>query len=79
MGGPTPLRALLPHTPIRTESDWVLKNFEELQACVGISFAGYEEKFKALVAIEAGHSLVLKLASKKGRELKKLECSINYD
>lgn len=53
---------------------------EELQACVGISYEGYEEQIKALlVAIEARWSTALKSAVKKDRELKRLKCSINYD
>lgn len=47
---------------------------------MGISCVGFEEQFKALlVAIEVGRSSALKLASKKERELRRLECSINYD
>lgn len=47
---------------------------------MGISCDGFEEQFKALIiAIESGHSLALKSASKKERELRRLECSINYD
>jgi hypothetical protein len=42
---------------------------------------GYEEQFMAiLIVIEAGcPHMVLSSASKGNRELKRLECSINYD
>lgn len=72
--GTTPLRTLLPQSPTRIASDWVLKKVEELQACVGLSCDGFEEQYKALlVAIEAGCSLALKLASKKERKLRRLK------
>lgn len=46
---------------------------------MGLFYDGFEEQFKALVAIEACCSLALKSASKKGGELRSLKCSINYD
>lgn len=72
-----PISALPPSCVV---SDWILKKVEEIHACVGISCNGFEEQFNALLkTIESGCSSVLKSNSKKERELRRLECSINYD
>lgn len=61
-------------------SDWVLRKVEELSSFLRISYAGYEEQFRALITtIEAGHPAMARSAAKKERELKRLECSINYN
>ncbi|KAF5451553.1 hypothetical protein F2P56_026652 [Juglans regia] len=79
MGSPSPLQMLPP--PIAPQaSDWVLKKVEEFHGWVEISYDGYEDQFMALlVAMEANRSTVMKSAVKKDRELKRLQCSINYD
>ena len=70
---PTPISVV---TPTRS-SDWILKKIEDLQNCLGISCAGYEEQFKALIiAIEAGQNGA---GTKRERELRRLTWSINYD
>lgn len=47
---------------------------------MGLSCEGYEDQFMALlVAMEVGRSTAMKSAVRKERELKRLECSINYD
>ncbi|KAF5465993.1 hypothetical protein F2P56_015952 [Juglans regia] len=61
-------------------SDWVFKQVEKIQSCVGLFYDGYEEQLRALlVAIEAGRSTVEQSSVKKKRELRRLHCSINYD
>lgn len=44
-----------------------------------ISYDGFKEQFKALVAIESERSSVSKSVSKKERKLRRLICSINYE
>lgn len=55
-----PLQILPPQLSTNSTSDWVLNKVEELQACLGLFYDGFEEQFKALVAIEACCSLSLK-------------------
>lgn len=40
---PTPLRTITPKLVYNLPPDWLLKTVEEVQECVGISFAGYED------------------------------------
>jgi hypothetical protein len=66
-------------------SDWVLQCAKEIRCVVGVSCEGFEEQFMAiLTAIEAGRPQKVRgsfsnCGSKGNRELKRLECSINYD
>ncbi|KAG6703730.1 hypothetical protein I3842_07G100400 [Carya illinoinensis] len=59
--------------------DWVLRKVKEIRNCVGISCDGFEEQFRALrIAIKVGQFALARSTSKKERELKRLECIINY-
>ncbi|XP_040988756.1 uncharacterized protein LOC121236396 [Juglans microcarpa x Juglans regia] len=79
MGSLSPLQTLPPQIAPRA-SDWVLKKVGELQGWVGLTCDRYEERFMALlIAMEAGRPTAMKSAVRKERELKRLECSINYD
>jgi hypothetical protein len=66
-------------------SDWVLQRMKEIHRVVGVSCVGFEEQFMALLTfIEASCSHKVsasssKLGNKGSRELRRLECSINYD
>ncbi|KAF5472286.1 hypothetical protein F2P56_009019 [Juglans regia] len=72
-----PLRMLPPSPNSDIIPDWVLKKVDELQLCTGVSCTGFEEQFWALIiAIEESR---LKSATKRERELKRLQCSINYE
>lgn len=58
---------------------------KEIHRVVGVSCVGYEDQFIALLTvIEASHihkvsTYTCKLGNKGSRELKRMECSINYD
>ncbi|KAG6700305.1 hypothetical protein I3842_08G105600 [Carya illinoinensis] len=59
-------------------STWVFNKVKDIQHVVGLKCVGYEEQFLALLtAIEAGHMIDKKMGSKKQRELKRLNWSLN--
>lgn len=61
-------------------SYWVLHKVDEVKDCVRVSCEGSKEQLKAfLVAIKVGQPSLVRSASKKDRELKRLSSSINND
>jgi hypothetical protein len=62
-------------------SDWVFQTAKEIHCVMGVLCVGYEEQFMAiLTVIEAGRPHMVPGSTSKGnRELKRLECPINYD
>jgi hypothetical protein len=83
------IRPLCTYPPIAlgdsSYSYWVLQCVKEIYPIVGISYAGHEEPFFALLTVieEEYHreeiGSLSKLGIKGNRELRNLECSINYD
>lgn len=78
------------HPPSSDEvSDWVLDRISEVSKFLGVSFEGHkDEALKLFSAIEASWTgggmggQAMQFAGQKdrgGRELRRLECSINYD
>lgn len=58
--------------------EWVLRKVDEIRSLMEIYYEGYEEQFRALLtSIEASHTDLGKSASKKDKELNRLECTIN--
>lgn len=52
---------------------------DEIKNLVGITCEGYKEQFKAILTTNVvGHIILTRSTTKKYRELKRLECSINY-
>ncbi|KAG7943367.1 hypothetical protein I3843_15G034500 [Carya illinoinensis] len=73
---PVPLNCLNPEQP--RISDWVFNTVKDIQHLVGLRCEGYEEQFMALLtAIETGHHEHRKIESKKQRELRRLNWSMN--
>lgn len=66
-------------------SEWVLQRVKEIYLVVGVSCVSFKEQFMAImISIEASRSHKVsasssKLGNKGSRELRRLECSINYD
>lgn len=67
---------MLPVSPTQS----VFNKVKEIQQLVGVECEGYKEQFMALLAaIDFDHSLVMKSAFEKQRELKRLTWSLNCE
>jgi hypothetical protein len=78
-----PLNIILPCAAIESEfSDWVIKCAERIHSRVGVSYVGQKWQFMALLTFlekERLKEIQSLYASKRNKEVKNLESSINYD
>jgi hypothetical protein len=80
-----PLNVQYPYTVNESEfPDWVVKVAERIHSKVGVTYVGQKWEFMGLLTfLEKEHFKELEAqslsANRKNREVKNLECSINYD
>jgi hypothetical protein len=78
-----PLNIIIPCAAIESEfPDWVIKCAERIHSRVGVSYVGQKWQFMALLTFlekERLKEIQSLSASKRNREVKNLESSINYD
>jgi hypothetical protein len=80
-----PLNVQYPYTVNESEfPDWVVKVAERIHSRVGVTYVGQKWEFMGLLTfLEKEHFKELEAqslsANRKNREVKNLECSINYD